>query len=197
MNGDLDISGLKTHGFGPRMPMWWGTLAFIALEGTAFAVGIGSYLYLMSINARWPLSAEPPGLLPSSLLTFVLVASVVPNHFLKNWARQENLALVRPGLVLMSMLGTILLVIRGLEFPQLEVSWDANAYGSILWLLLGLHTAHLLTDAVDTLVLTVLMFTRHAKGKRFSDVEDNGVYWDFVVLSWLPIYVLIYWVPRW
>jgi hypothetical protein len=34
-------------------------------------------------------------------------------------------------------------------------------------------------------------------GKRFSDTEDNGVYWDFVVLSWLPIYVLLYWVPRW
>jgi heme/copper-type cytochrome/quinol oxidase subunit 3 len=42
------------------------------------------------------------------------------------------------------------------------------------------------------------MFTRHADvGRRYTDVEDNAVYWDFVVLSWLPIYVLIYWVPRW
>jgi hypothetical protein len=27
-------------------------------------------------------------------------------------------------------------------------------------------------------------------------VGDNAFYWDFVVLSWLPIYFLIYWLPR-
>ena len=56
--------------------------------------------------------------------------------------------------------------------------------------------AHIVTDVGDTLVLTVLMFTRHGHGKRFADVEDNAFYWNFVVLSWLPIYALIYWAPR-
>jgi cytochrome c oxidase subunit 3 len=28
-------------------------------------------------------------------------------------------------------------------------------------------------------------------------VEDNAVYWDFVVASWLAIYALLYWFPRW
>ena len=37
---------------------------------------------------------------------------------------------------------------------------------------------------------------RLRNGRRFSDVSDNAFYWDFVVLSWLPIYFLIYWVPR-
>ena len=40
------------------------------------------------------------------------------------------------------------------------------------------------------------MFTIHGQGKRFSDVEDNAVYWDFVVLSWLPIWALLYGFPR-
>jgi heme/copper-type cytochrome/quinol oxidase subunit 3 len=41
------------------------------------------------------------------------------------------------------------------------------------------------------------MFTRHGHmTRRFSDVNDNAVYWDFVVVSWLPIYGLIYWFPR-
>jgi cytochrome c oxidase subunit 3 len=63
--------------------------------------------------------------------------------------------------------------------------------------LLGLHTLHIGTDVVDTIVLTALMFTRYGDmGRRFSDVNDNAFYWDFVVLSWLPIYFLIYWFPR-
>jgi heme/copper-type cytochrome/quinol oxidase subunit 3 len=46
-------------------------------------------------------------------------------------------------------------------------------------------------------VLTVLMFTGHGNsGRRFADVGDNAFYWDFVVLAWIPIYLLIYWLPR-
>ena len=41
----------------------------------------------------------------------------------------------------------VALAIRGYEFANLNVRWDANAYGSILWVILGLHTTHLATDA--------------------------------------------------
>jgi heme/copper-type cytochrome/quinol oxidase subunit 3 len=41
------------------------------------------------------------------------------------------------------------------------------------------------------------MFTRHGyEGRRFSDVYDNASYWDFVVVSWLPVYFILYWFPR-
>jgi heme/copper-type cytochrome/quinol oxidase subunit 3 len=40
------------------------------------------------------------------------------------------------------------------------------------------------------------MFTRHAQPRRFSDVTDNCFYWNFVVLSWLPLYFVLYWIPR-
>jgi heme/copper-type cytochrome/quinol oxidase subunit 3 len=67
-----------------------------------------------------------------------------------------------------------------------------------LWLLLLLHTTHVLTDLVDTFVLTALMFTQHGhQGRRFVDVSENSLYWRFVWLTWLPIYLLIYWLPRW
>ena len=85
----------------------------------------------------------------------------------------------------------------GTVLAWLNFRWDANAYGSIVWLIIGLHTTHIVTDVVDTIVLAVLMFTRHARPRRFSDVTDNVFYWVFVVATWLPLYVLIYWAPRW
>jgi cytochrome c oxidase subunit 3 len=97
----------------------------------------------------------------------------------------------------MSVLGIVPLVVRAFEFPALNVSWDSNAYGSIVWTLLGLHTTHIITDLVDTLVLAALMFTRHGENpRRFGDVQDNVMYWNFVVVAWLPIYGCIYWMPR-
>jgi heme/copper-type cytochrome/quinol oxidase subunit 3 len=88
------------------------------------------------------------------------------------------------GLVLLSLLGIAPLIVRAFEFPALRMRWDTDAYGSIVWFLLALHTTHLIADVGDTIVLSVLMFTRHGENpRRFSDASDNAFYWDFVVLS--------------
>ena len=79
----------------------------------------------------------------------------------------------------------------------MDVSFRDNAYGSIVYAVLALHTAHLLTDFIDSCVLTVLMFTKHAEGRRFVDVSENALYWHYVVFTWPPLYVLLYFVPRW
>jgi cytochrome c oxidase subunit I+III len=92
--------------------------------------------------------------------------------------------------------GLVFSAVRGFEFAALNVQWDTNAYGSIIWALLALHTTHIGTDLADTMVLTALMFTRHGHGRRFVDVSENSFYWYFVVLTWLPIYAVIYLVPR-
>jgi heme/copper-type cytochrome/quinol oxidase subunit 3 len=191
-----DIAELPAYAFGSRMTMFWGTLGFMTLEGVGFALAAGAYLYLAWLNPQWPLADKPPDLIWSTLLTFALLASLWPNRIAKRSARNEDLPRVRRDLLIMSVVGIVVLVIRAFEFTTLNVLWDQNAYGSIVWVLLGLHTAHILTDAADTFVLTALMFTRHGHGKRFSDVEDNAFYWDFVVLSWLPIYGLVYWASR-
>jgi cytochrome c oxidase subunit III len=193
---ELDVSGLPTYGFGPRMTMWWGTLAFCVLEGTGFALAAAAYLFLWVNNPDWPIETGPPGLLWSSLVLLVMLASLWPNLLGTRHARNEDLPKVRRDLVVLSAIGLAVLVLRAFEFTTLGVAWDRNAYGSLVWVLLGLHTAHLLTDLGDTLVLTALMFTRHAHGKRFSDVEDNAFYWNFVVAAWVFLYALLYWVPR-
>jgi heme/copper-type cytochrome/quinol oxidase subunit 3 len=193
----LDVSHLSMHGMGTASLTWWGTLGFMLIEGTGFALAIAIYLYLMSIAPHWPIEAPPPDLLPGTIITAMLLASVVPNLILSSWARKQDLQRVKIGLVLMSILGVLPLIVRIFEFPALRIKWDDNAYGSIVWVLLDLHTSHVITDLVDTLVLTGLMFTRHADNpRRFGDVQDNAMYWNFVVIAWIPIYFCLYWVPR-
>lgn len=193
----LDLARLPLHGRGAASVTWWGTLAFMLIEGTGFALAIAVYLYLMSLATTWPLDAPPPDLLPGTLVTVILVVSVVPNVMISRWAEQRDLRKVRIGMIVMSALGVAPLIVRIFEFPALNISWDSNAYGSVVWILLGLHTTHIITDLVDTLVLAALMFTRHGDNlRRFGDVQDNAMYWNFVVATWLPIYGCIYWIPR-
>src|SRR5690242_19548893 len=162
----VDVSRLPLHGLGRASVTWWGTMAFMLIEGTGFALVIAVYLYLMSLAAIWPINAPLPGLLPGTVVTLILIASVVPNYLIARWAERQDLRKVRIGVIIMSLLGIAPLIVRAFEFPALHVSWDTNAYGSVVWMLLGLHTTHIITDLVDTLVLAALMFTRHGQNPR-------------------------------
>jgi cytochrome c oxidase subunit I+III len=193
---ELDVSGLPSYAFGHRSLMWWGTFGLIAIEGTLFALAIGSYLYLRSQSDAWPIGAPPPQLLWGTVNTLILLASTWPNHKAKRAAEACDLLRTRRWLMTGLAFSVAFLVVRGFEFGALHTRWDSNAYGSIVWMLLGLHTVHLLTDTYDTAVLGVLLFTGPMEGQRFADVSENALYWYFVVFSWLPIYAVVYGVPR-
>ncbi|WP_027062597.1 cytochrome c oxidase subunit 3 [Mesorhizobium loti] len=193
----LDVADLPEHGLGSASQTYWGTLAFMLIEGTGFALSIVVYLYLMSLATQWPLGTAPPDLLAGTTLTALLIVSLVPNLFLARWARHQDLWKVRIGLIVMTVLGVAPLVLRAFEFPAMHIKWDQNAYGSIVWVMLGLHTTHIITNLVETAVLTALMFSRHGDSpRRYGDVSDNAMYWNFVVITWLPMYACLYWVPR-
>jgi len=194
----IDVSDLPSYAFGRRGLMWWGTLGLIAIEGTVFALSLAGYFYFRQRTAEWP-----PGGLPApdwpwgTLNTLVLLASLVPNYWTDRVAKRHDLRSVRIGLPICLVFAVVFLIIRAFEFGSLNIRWDNNAYGLIVWTILGLHTVHLATDAIDTAVLAVLMFTGPLEGRRFSDVNDNAFYWYFVVLAWIPIYTVVYLAPRW
>jgi cytochrome c oxidase subunit III len=194
-----DLSKLPTHAFGHRSLTWWGIIGFMAIEGTAFALAIASYFFLMNLEQGWPPPPiEPPDLLAGTLFTIIMLLSEIPNAMAKHAAEHGQLRRVRKLLPVMLAIGLVLLVLRAFEFASLQVWWYHNAYASIVWGLLVLHLVHFATDLFDTGVLTALMWTRHGmEGRKFVDVSENALYWRFVWISWLPIYVLIYWVPRW
>jgi cytochrome c oxidase subunit III len=192
----LDVSGLPTYAFGQRSLMWWGTLGMILIESTVFALAIVTYFYLRERAAEWPVGGRPPNLLYGTINTLILLASLIPNQWTKQAAEREDLKAVRVWLCVCVAFALVFLVFRILEFSSLNTSWNTSAYGSIVVALLLLHTIHLVTDFIDTAVLTVLMFTGPLSGRRFVDVSESAVYWYFVVISWLFIYATIYLAPR-
>ena len=193
-----DLADLPTHGFGHRSLTWWGVIGFMVIEGTAFALAIAAYFFLMTHEQEWaPRPWNPPGLIAGTLFTIVMLLSEIPNTLIKKAAERYDVATVRQLLPASVAIGALLLVIRGFEFNALNVLWYDNAYGSVIWALLVLHASHVATDWVDTVVLWRLMRTPHGESpRRLVDVEENSLYWRFVWLAWIPIYLLIYWVPR-
>jgi heme/copper-type cytochrome/quinol oxidase subunit 3 len=192
----LDVSGLPNHAFSHRSPMWWGTLGMMAIEGTVFALTVVCYFFLRSHSQVWPMSMQPPQLLWGTLNLVLLLVSAVPNELAKRAGARYDVRGVRLWLGITIAFGAAMIGVRAMEFAALNVRWDSNAYGSAVWVLLGFHTAHLVTDWLDSVVLEVLFFTDLLEGRRFVDVTENSLYWYFVVLAWIPIYLVIYWGAR-
>jgi heme/copper-type cytochrome/quinol oxidase subunit 3 len=193
-----DVADLPTHKFGPSSLTWWGILGFMVIEGAAFALTFAAYFFLMGHEQGWPPEGRvAPDVLAGTLFTIIILLSEIPNTIVKKAANAGDVPTIRLLLPVMVAVGAVLLVIRGFEFNSLNCRWTDDAYSSIIWALLLLHAGHILTDWLDTVVLCGLMFTPVAyEGRRLVDVDENSMYWRYVWLLWIPIYLMIYWVPR-
>jgi cytochrome c oxidase subunit III len=194
----LDVSQLSTVGFGPRAPLWWGVLGLIAIESTMFALLIASYFYLRLNFKAWP---PPnfgfPDLGPGTANMILLLVSVWPMLWVDRAAKRGEQRPVQIGMIIGTVIGIVSIVLRVYEFPAMKCRWDSHAYGSVVWAGLGLHTMHLVTSTLENLVLTIYAFVRELDPKHQLDLEVNSVYWFFVVFGWLPVYIVIYFAPRW
>jgi heme/copper-type cytochrome/quinol oxidase subunit 3 len=93
-------------------------------------------------------------------------------------------------------IGFMTLMLRWFEFDAVNTTWDANAYGSIVWLILALHGTLILADFVEGATIGSIFFTERCQSKHFSDVEDAALYRWFLALVWVPLYFLLYISPR-
>jgi cytochrome c oxidase subunit III len=191
-----DVSELPDYSFGPTAVGWWGVVGFMLIEGMVFLLGIGAYFFLVPDERQWP-PAAAPDLLWGNAFLLLAIGSEVLNAKVKKSAEHQDLHGVRIGLVAMLLVGVLLLALRAMEFSALNVRWDQNAYGSIVWALVSLHTLHLLTDVYDTGVAAALAYRKEMTGRRYSEVDDNSLYWHFIVWSWAVLYLVVYWAPRW
>lgn len=196
-HGDaLDVAQLPSYGFSHRSLMWWGNAGMMAIEGSAFGFMIVIYFYLRSFAPTWPVGDVPPDLGWGTTNLVIILLSALPNYYTQRAAVVRDAPKVRLGLIACCILQAGLCAVRWFEFTALNIRWDEGAYGSVVWVLLGLHTFNLVTDFGDTLVLAAVMYTRPLEGKRFVDIAENCGYWYFVVLTWIPIYAVIYFGAR-
>src|ERR1051326_2657740 len=142
----LDVSDIPDYGFGHHNMLWWATASMMVIEGMVFAMVITSYVYLKGRSPYWPPTGPSPRLLWGTVNTLILLASAVPNALTKKAAQKFDLARVKLWLAVCLAFAVAFNIVRFLEFGALNVRWDQNAYGSVVWVLVGFHTLHVLTD---------------------------------------------------
>jgi len=95
-HASVDVSGLPTAVYGYRSTIWWGTVAFMLIEGTTLAICAATYLYLRRNFAMLPPERiAAPDLAVATVNVGLMLVSLVPNHLLSKAGYDRNLRGVR------------------------------------------------------------------------------------------------------
>jgi cytochrome c oxidase subunit III len=195
----MNLSALPDVVFGARDIMWWGTLGFVVIEGFTLALTAAVYLYLQQNFAAWPPEGTPlPDLGIPTLQVVLMLLSLPFVWWISRSAHAFELGKVRVGLTIATVVAGVFMGLRIVEaIFSLNVKWDTNAYGSAQWLILGAHYTLLLIEFIEVGGMAAIFWLAPIEEKHFSDAADMVFYWYFMVLSWVPLYVLCFLVPRW
>jgi heme/copper-type cytochrome/quinol oxidase subunit 3 len=193
----LDVAHLPNVTLGSEAVIWWGNLLMFAIEGSMFAMVGVTYFYLRDRVAVWPPpGAEGPGLFWPTATTLVLVAAGAPMWAINRACLRRDRGTLRWAVPLTVLLGALALATRTAELRALDFKWSEHAYGSIVWTILGLHTAHLIAFTLELAVMEALLLIGPFRDKHFVDARTTALYWVFVLLAWLPFYGILVLGPR-
>jgi heme/copper-type cytochrome/quinol oxidase subunit 3 len=188
----LDVSGLPSVAFGHRNTTWLANVFYMAIEGMMFALMFSTYFYLRTRSTDWPPGHLPPALKYGLANVVVFVVSLAPAWWVRKRAPLGDRRTVRNGLLVLALFALAATVIRTFEFTALNCRWSDNAYASTVWVLIGMHSGHLVTELIETLVLLAISMTPKMEGTRLADAAINSDYWYFVVVTGLIVDLLIY-----
>jgi cytochrome c oxidase subunit III len=192
-----DVRGFSPYQEGPNAPLWWGMTGLILIESVVFGSFITAYLYLRAQTGIWPpAGTDPPELFLPTLNTIVLIASSFVLHWADTGIKKGDKRRLFIGLLGAASLAALFLILKVVEYRDVPYRWDTHAYGSIVWTIVGFHSAHVFSLMLKTAVVLTLAGRRYFNTERRLGVTINGLYWHFVVGVWIPLYIVLYWVPR-
>jgi cytochrome c oxidase subunit III len=192
-----DVRHLSHFNYHDEAPLWWGFWGIILIETTVFATLIASYFYLnLSYPEIPPAGVKKPDLLLPTISSLILFSSSYTMHTADQASERGDNKTLSRFLIVSILLAAVFLILKYVEYSDVEYSWDSHAYGSVVWAIVAFHATHVTSLVLKTIFVTYLAWRGYFNEKRHLGVTVNGIYWHFVVAVWLPLYLVLYWSPR-
>jgi heme/copper-type cytochrome/quinol oxidase subunit 3 len=82
------------------------------------------------------------------------------------------------------------------DFHELHYGWRDNAYGSIYYTIVGLHTIHLVVGLAMNALVQVKAWLGRFDAGRHATAEVFALYWHFVDAVWLIVFPTVFLSPH-
>ncbi|MET0143935.1 MAG: cytochrome c oxidase subunit 3 [Ilumatobacteraceae bacterium] len=176
-----------------RSTAQFGVIVFLASDVMLFAPFFAAYFLLRANNQPWPAEGVELDVPRAFAATLVLVASSFTLAASdRAGERQGDERAMRRWLLATIVLGAVFLANQAAEYSALDFGADDHPYGSIYWLLTGLHGAHVTVG----LAAMALLFVRSVRSRNQEAVASwaGGVslFWHLVDLIWVFVFTTIW-----
>jgi heme/copper-type cytochrome/quinol oxidase subunit 3 len=154
-----------------------------------FAVLLSAYFFLRASSKQWPIGGlELPELRLSVPFSFVLWGSSLPIFWAEAGIRRGDQGRLRAGLLISFLMALGFLGWTVKDFIDLHFGWRDNAYGSIFYTVVGLHTLHVVVGALMNVIVQIKAWQGKFSAERHRTVEVFGLYWHFVDVVWVFVF---------
>lgn len=168
---------------------WWGVAILIVTEGMIFLILVAAYFFLRASAKTWPpTGTELPELTLSLPFSFVLWGSSIPVIWAESSLRNGRVDRFRVGAAIAFVMGFAFLLYTLYDFNELHYGWRDSAYGSIFYVIVGLHAFHVLVGLVMSAVVQLKAKLGRYDAGRFASAEVFCLYWHFVDAVWLLVF---------
>jgi cytochrome c oxidase subunit 3 len=125
--------------------------------------------------------------------TVAIILSSVTIYLAEKAFKQREMHKYRNFLSVTVLLGVLFIVFQLLGFQQLwakGITLQANVSYSFLYVIVGLHAAHVIGGLIALMVLFAKAFSSRTRNYNSVPVELVSTYWHFVDILW--VYLLIF-----
>lgn len=150
----------------------------------------------IAIGSRWPpkgIKYIDPLELPI-INTIILISSGVFITWAHHSITENKIKAALKGIKISFSLGIYFIVCIYLEYKLSYFSITDRSYGSIFYIITGLHGLHVAIGVLFLIVIRKRIQDIQTSKNHLVRIEFSIWYWHFVDVVWLFLYIIIYWI---
>ncbi|MHB8191004.1 MAG: cytochrome c oxidase subunit 3 [Ferrimicrobium sp.] len=170
-----------------------GTMVWLGSELMFFSGLFAAYFTIRAHDGTpWPPKGTHLDVLQAGIFTFILLMSSVTMQKAVFEAEHHRPRAAMWWVGLTFVMGGSFITNQAFEWATLKFGPQTNAYGSLFYVMSGIHGLHVILGLAGMLVL--LMRLRGVKGgtRHLPGFQALSYYWHFVDVVWVALYACLF-----
>jgi cytochrome c oxidase subunit 3 len=179
-------TGVRAH------PLVFGVVVFLASETMLFAGLLAAWYDLRGQSATWIPAGAQLDVAGATFGTALLGLGSITMG-VAQWAashRKRGAARAMLVLTIFCALAFTYIALRSWHLANFAV--DTNAFGTLFFVMTGVHLAHVVAGALALTTLTAFLGRPAFTADNHAGIEAIAYYWHFVFVIWVGLWATIY-----
>jgi cytochrome c oxidase subunit III len=189
--GPVAHPGKIVHDRPPMLAI--GVMIWLGSELMFFSGLFAAFFTIRSEHSVWPPAGTKLDVLQAGIFTAILVSSSFTMQWAVRQVEWQNRRSARLWIGITIALGAMFLSNQFYEWTHQTTRWNTNAYGSLFYIMTGLHGLHVFIGLIAMIFLLGRMKGRTAGDPgELSVVQGVSYYWHFVDIVWVGLYSCLF-----